>query len=604
MPNPNGGPRPPGAPSSPVTPDQAAPRHPYRDILEILHAEPEETTTSSEAPPEVQAELKVQAPPEVQAELNAIAEREQSLLPAILLDTGLRGPKHQPSLAIWSREGRGNLAALVHRRWHKVSERVALSPRARPAQLVGAVVLTLVVAAIAVLSLQDREPEPAYPPIAAASESPSTPTGGTAPDRLLGRSQASYAAVVDAVAVADSLDDLSAAGKSASAKLAGFEKLTHTSAKSSSRDARPIRDLLRSQLGSLRVISRLANVKTEPMAGLGPLSTRLPATTAAVKSAARTIRKSDAQVDPVVPSDASRNALSVIGDTVSTSLTDRVGAFVAAMSAADLTADLRSVGQRAEEQRTAVANAMQSFGDGARPPAYLREAGTAFERLSALRAIDAGNLGAWSGIAPPLRRALLATPSDPARSTAAIGNVDSLVSAAKVTIASYQASVAQATADSPPLQALQSYAAAVRPLFNRYRGSYSQVPRVGAAQQPSFALITRFYNSISPPSSTAVAVRSVGAVPASMSAAHGALVNLADSARTMAAAGHDVAVAAERCDTRSGRCLFGQQPGWGSYSAASSRASAVTSVEQNWEAALARAEAAADHTSVPPQPVV
>ena len=302
----------------------------------------------------------------------------------------------------------------------------------------------------------------------------------------------------------------------------------------------PDKALLAAERAHLQSLSSLASSNPSDFAGA---TTQARKTLTAVQKAAAANTKAKAPNS----SAGTAQAIELLGEGNLTKLQSTLGSLIARSDAATVTANLRSVASEAAGNADA-ANSLAGVLKNNTVQTTASALANKFSAMAPMARLNGDTLGDWSNIRPGMAAALGLDP---------VTHIDSLIANAKQKLATWAAS----QGNNANVTAIKNYASAMRSHFGAFGNALSQIPSLSAGQTGAAGVKAGAQGQAG---NAYVAVNRAafgGSPPASLVAAHNALVDAINTGTRAATAARNITVF---CTTSS--CTYGQQGDWGTYS--------------------------------------
>lgn len=493
--------------------------------------------------------------------------------------------------------------------------------------LIGVAVISLVVAIGGVLALGDDEDAPSS---SSPSEEPSaTPTASDV-EALLASSQGLYDEVSTAVTDTPDLTGLPDAVAAAETARGQAEALVAQAATLDPAPTQPQLDVVTRQRDLIAAVAAFATLDTTTLASFGELATALRGAADLLAQAEAGLelagRGDQAAGDPAdgvpadlvlaaartravpaaPPSSTAQHLVGLVGSAAIRATTEDLTEIAGRLELSTRTAEIRAAAEDAAALAVYAQAARAGFDDDS-------ETAVALDRLLALLGpvgrlvdLDGENLGLWTDVSAQLADATGGDDQLGTAARAAYAHVDTLVAAARTTIAAWEAEVAQQEGATEDAAVLAAYASAMSGVFSTYDALAAQTPRLAAADTPSSSVGSALFRLRGSYGSLDQRVRGITA-PGALRSAHASVVALVAAAEQAVIRGEAVSREGEQCIARGGsptRCRLGQQPTWASYGTSLGTVAGAGTVRTAWSTALAEAQQGAPAGTPPPRPDV
>ncbi|MDN7120944.1 hypothetical protein INN71_06025, partial [Nocardioides sp. ChNu-153] len=448
-------------------------------------------------------------------------------------------------------------------------------------------------------------------------------------DALLAESETVYGEVATAVTGTADLAGLpEAAATARDAEAASAELVTRAEAL----DPAPSEEetaLLTRRRDFVATVAAFEGLDTATLANFGDLNAALRSSAELLDTADATVSLqqatasgspgsgaagADGEAAEIAAGRTAQHLAELVGTAAARTATEDLTAVLGRIELAGRTAEVRAAATGAATLTTYVRAARTGFPDDSSTAATLDGLLGILTPVGALATLDGTTLDLWDDVDDPFRAAASSAEGIlGASAQAAYSQLDTLVAGARTTIAAWEAEVARLEAAAPAAgsdAALEAYATAAAPQFDRYRALLAEVPLLSADAPPSSRQGNRLFQASNRLAGLVSELRGA-TVPPAMSGGHAALVGLAQAGQRAAAEGNQASLQGEQCVARGGtasQCRLGAQPSWPAYTSALGEARALDAARTTWTEALEAARratpAAGASPTLPPRPEV
>ncbi|HEY1135255.1 MAG TPA: hypothetical protein VGE77_11840 [Nocardioides sp.] len=489
-----------------------------------------------------------------------------------------------------------------------------------------AAVITLLAAVGGISALRGDDDEPAADP--PTSQEPSAEPTANDVDALLASSQGLYDEVATAVTETADLAGLPDAVEVAAAARPESEALVAQAATLSPAPTQPQLDVVSRQRDFIAAVAAFSTLDTATLATFGELATVLRGAADLLAQAEATLELAPTDEAPtteegdapyglvltaarpaaVPATSAVQHLTGLVGSAAIRATTEDLTEIAGRLELSTRTAQIGDAAEDAVALAVYARAARAGFDDDSETAVVLDRLLALLDPIGRLTTLDGENLGLWTDVSGDLSSAAdLSDDQLGVAAQAAYAHVDTLVAAARTTIAAWEAQVATLEEATEAAAGLSAYAATMDGIFSSYDALMNQAPRLSANDPPSSSVGSTLFRLRSQFVSLAQQTSGTTA-PGSMRTVHQAVVALTAAARSAVTTGEAVSREGELCLDGGGtpaQCRLGQQPSWNSYQTSLRTAQDNNSVRSEWSAALTRARAAAPtDTTPPPRPDV